>query len=242
VYRYMLGIDFGQAQDYTAIVIVQRNETAMQDGLALRPGDPIAKEALTLVSSYELRHIERPKLGTPFPDIVGRIGTLLQAKELASSERVCIIDLTGCGRPILDMMRRAGISPIVALNITGGDMARQTPEGFNVPKKELVTALQMYLQSGRLKIAAALPETQALKNEMLNFKVKVKASTGEESYEAWRENDHDDMVLATAMVCWYAHLHDDTNRVIDEERIAKDADYDILHFGTREENTRGRGR
>jgi hypothetical protein len=46
----------------------------------------------------------------------------------------------------------------------------------------------------------ALADT--LRKELLNFKVKINISTAHDSYEAWREGDHDDLVLAVAMACW----------------------------------------
>ena len=36
----------------------------------------------------------------------------------------------------------------------------------------------------------------------MNLKVKINIATGHHSYEAWREGDHDDLVLAVAMACW----------------------------------------
>ncbi len=48
-----------------------------------------------------------------------------------------------------------------------------------------------------------LPLAEVLKDELLNFRVKINEATGHDSYEAWREKDHDDIVLATALACWY---------------------------------------
>jgi hypothetical protein len=44
----------------------------------------------------------------------------------------------------------------------------------------------------------------ALREEMLNFKRKINLKTAHDSYEHWRESDHDDLVLATALACWGA--------------------------------------
>lgn len=57
------------------------------------------------------------------------------------------------------------------------------------------------MTSGRLKIAKALPEAPALINELQNFKMKT-TPAGNDTYEAWRESDHDDLVLASAIACW----------------------------------------
>jgi len=42
-----------------------------------------------------------------------------------------------------------------------------------------------------------------LVQEFLNFLVKIDPLTGHDSYGAWREGQHDDLVLATAVACWY---------------------------------------
>jgi hypothetical protein len=58
------------------------------------------------------------------------------------------------------------------------------------------------MQNGQLKIAQDMPLAETLRNELLNFKVKINISTAHDSYEAWREGDHDDLVLSVALACW----------------------------------------
>jgi hypothetical protein len=43
---------------------------------------------------------------------------------------------------------------------------------------------------------------EQLVKELLNFRVKINISTAHDSYEAWREGDHDDLVLSVALACW----------------------------------------
>ena len=89
--------------------------------------------------------------------------------------------------------------------ITGGDVEGRGEDGsYQVPKRNLVSELQILLQSGRLKIAGALELAEVLKSEQTNFKVKINLKTSHSSYEAWRENEHDDLVLATALGSWGA--------------------------------------
>ena len=66
-----------------------------------------------------------------------------------------------------------------------------------------MAAVQTLLQSSRLKIAESLDLAPTLKKELLNFRVKIDPKTAHDSYEHWREGDHDDLVLATALACWY---------------------------------------
>ena len=74
--------------------------------------------------------------------------------------------------------------------------------------------MQVLLQAERLKIAAALPEAAVLTQELLNFQVKITMAAND-TYGAWREGQHDDLVLAVAMATWYAEhaprgpYHDD---------------------------------
>ena len=63
----------------------------------------------------------------------------------------------------------------------------------------------MLLQTKRLKIASALPLADVLVREMSNFRVKM-TTLGSEQFEAWRERDHDDLVLAVAMAAWMGEL------------------------------------
>jgi hypothetical protein len=69
-----------------------------------------------------------------------------------------------------------------------------------VPKKELVSVLQSTLQGGRLTFAK-LPLRDLLIKEMHAFKAKITVA-GNETFEAWRERDHDDLVLAVTIAAW----------------------------------------
>jgi hypothetical protein len=59
------------------------------------------------------------------------------------------------------------------------------------------------LQTKRLKIPTHLPEAQTLLKKMTNFQVRI-SQAGHDSYGAWREGTHDDLLLAVALACWAA--------------------------------------
>jgi hypothetical protein len=133
------------------------------------------------------------------------------AEELYDHERMrpyhrppdLVVDFTGVGRPVADMMRKEGLSFTPVL-IHGGDAETRDGAVHRVPKRNLVSAAQIALQSGRLGISTELELAETLRRELLNFKVKINIATKHDSYEAWRERDHDDLVLATALACWRA--------------------------------------
>jgi len=47
-----------------------------------------------------------------------------------------------------------------------------------------------------------LADAETLKKELLNVRVKIYIATPHDSYEVWREGDHDDLVLSVALACW----------------------------------------
>ena len=70
---------------------------------------------------------------------------------------------------------------------------------YRVPKRDLVGVVSVRLENRALRISAALPFAPLLKRELLNFRVKIDPVTSHDSYAAWREGDHDDLVLASAV-------------------------------------------
>lgn len=190
----LIGLDLGQAQDYTGLVVVDR----MQHDQA--------------PWSYAVRAIERFPLGTPYPAQVGRVHSIVKAlADQGPTPTITLIaDYTGCGRPVADMLRDAGLDDLgcrlTLLTITGGDaVTKGAHNEFRVPKRDLASAVLVLLQSGRLKIAGALPLASVLTKELQGFRVKISLS-GHDSYgagEDWRSAPHDDLVLALAMACWY---------------------------------------
>jgi hypothetical protein len=82
-----------------------------------------------------------------------------------------------------------------------GALGRPVPA---VQESALRISVQAALQVRRLRIAPALREVRTLTKELQTFRVKVNLATANESFEAWRERDHDDLVLAVALAVWLA--------------------------------------
>ena len=110
-----------------------------------------------------------------------------------------------------DLFRLAGVA-IVPVTITGGfTVGGSVATGVTVPKRDLISSAQVLLQNRRLKIASSLPDAATLVKELEGFKVTINLDTGHDTYDAWREGIHDDLVLATCLATWFrswycAHL------------------------------------
>ena len=209
--HYFVGLDLGQAADYTAIVVAERIGTPphrpsggsrfYDGGQLIRGVVPQAPRKAAEPFVYHLRHLERPRLGTPYPAIVERVKAILDEPTLKGRVQL-VVDATGVGKPVVDLLRAAKLGP-VAVTITGGDNVSFEAGGYRVPKRDLVGALQVLLQTERFKVAEGLTEAAVLVQELLNFKAKISLTTGHDSYEAWRTGTHDDLVLAAALACWW---------------------------------------
>jgi hypothetical protein len=187
---FIVGVDLGKTQDYTAISIVERQEV------------PVPTPKPHTERHYHLRYLHRPPLGTPYPAIVDQVIGLLDAPPLDRGVAL-VVDKTGVGGAVVDMFTAAGVKPR-AITITSGNEANtEDPYNLKVPKKELASTLVALYQGRRLKTAKDLPLAQTLLTELVNFKVKIHLNTGHDSYEAWRENIHDDLVLSVALACWH---------------------------------------
>jgi hypothetical protein len=150
-----------------------------------------------------LRHLQRFPLGTPYPKIVEGMRDMLATPPLLDRPTALIVDQTGVGQGIVDMLVRADLCP-VPVTIHGGDKVTRGPDGaLRTPKRDLIGAAQVLMQSERLKIAKRLPEAGTLRQELQNFRVKIDPKTAHDSYSHWREAEHDDLVLATALACWF---------------------------------------
>ena len=136
----------------------------------------------------------------PYPEIVSKTAEIMQSPALAGQADL-VVDQTGVGAPVVDLFRQAGLKPTGVL-IHGGDKASNEGGTWRVPKRDLVGSLQVLFQSGRFKISRKLPLASVLQSELLNFKVKIDPVTAHDSYSAWRERDHDDLVLSVALAAW----------------------------------------
>ncbi|MEJ7810414.1 MAG: hypothetical protein WKG32_08375 [Gemmatimonadaceae bacterium] len=215
---HFVGLDLGQAADYTALAVVRRGPW----------GDDATRTA------YDVVHLERLAIGTPYPAVARHVRALLERPELTETAQEggwlmarirapgdrhrpnsytpvtvvkrappLVVDFTGVGRPVVDMLRADKLEP-VAVTITGGDQVTRDGLAWRVPKRDLVGALQVLLQSKRLRIARELPSAAVLVDELLRFRVKINPDTAHDSYGSWREGEHDDLVLALALAVWWA--------------------------------------
>jgi hypothetical protein len=181
--EWFLGLDLGCVTDFSALAALEK--AARDDGSP----------------AYSVRHLHRWALGTPYTRIATDLAGMLDKPPLAGCRLV--VDGTGVGAAVIELLDAQGLNAeLTRVIITGGQSMNRGDDGsYHVPKKELVGVLQVLLQARRLLIAKGLEHARTLAKEFQTFRVKVTAA-GNETFEAWRERDHDDLVLAVALAAW----------------------------------------
>ncbi len=210
--EYIIGLDLGQMSYYAALALLEMTDTG-------RAADH---------PEFDVTYLHRWKIGTPYPKIVEGVAKMLDNPPFCH-ERVGVpfqfcmerqpttlaIDATGVGRPVVDTFAERNLhAQLLPVTITGGHKAHSEAGGWLVPKRILVSTLQVALQNKRLRIAAKLPEAATLAKELQDFQLTF-TENANDTYEG-RKGAHDDLVLAVALGLW-AGMHA-VVRVTDEER------------------------
>lgn len=180
-----IGLDLGQSNDYTALALLE----AVIDKKVSR--------------IYHIRRLERTR-GASYPDIVDKIVQIMRSPALVGRTAL-VVDQTGVGAPVVDLLRKAGLKP-VSVFIHGGDAVTHEGLNYRVPKRDLVGVVKVLLQNNRLEASNRLKLSSILQQELLNFTYKLNPLTAHDSYGCWREGQHDDLVLSVALAAWWAEV------------------------------------
>lgn len=191
--RFSVGVDLGQAQDYTAIAVVESARVVLPER------DPITWSFRTEVL-HSCRHAERVPLEVPYPDVAAHVSRLVQRAKAEGAVTV-VVDATGVGAPVVDLLRRGGLGcRVIPVVITGGETESNDGVRYRVPKRDLMAGLQVAFQKRRLGLAAGLGVLPELREELRSMRVRVSG----DGFERYGGRGHDDLVMALALAWWRA--------------------------------------
>jgi hypothetical protein len=220
--RYSVGVDLGQANDPTAIAVLERTvvppQTALFAPVGKSPGNRLVEGDVV----FDLVYLKRPKLGTPYDVIAKRVADLICELEPEGAfgelgQVTLSVDGTGVGRGVVDMLdsefkrRGAGSKSVPRVDfrrcaITGSQTTLKRPDRSNgywsVPKRDLVFAAVASFQQGKIRIAKDIKDREQLVHELKNYRRTTNIATGNMAFEPWRESDHDDLLFATCLALW----------------------------------------
>ncbi len=182
--RYFVGVDLGLRHDPTAVAVLRRE--------VRRTGrrNPVnwEDELETVMTLEEVRKVE---LLTPYAEVGRMLDGLLRALP-AEARKVVVVDATGAGDPVVEMLRaerlEATLQPVV---LTGGERVSRLPHAATVPRRALLENLRRMLEVGLFTMKPGLRGLEELTREV--------TSLGAEGYRG-----HDDMAFALALAAWGA--------------------------------------
>jgi hypothetical protein len=204
--RFVVGVDLGQSSDPTACAVLEHISGVMDAGSDFERHASLSEHLQTPAEFVDVRHLERLPLGLSYPAVVQHVADLLARPPLCRDDNhpaaELIIDETGVGRAVGDIFIDAGMKPKRVMITAGGEATSGHGfDRFHVAKTILISNVDAMLHRGVLRFAAALHEADAMRDELQDFRRKV-GEAGRSTYGA-RVGRHDDLVLATAIACWW---------------------------------------
>jgi len=199
----VLAVDLGKLQDYTAISIINQFDRYAVPNPARAMAVTRLHPRVTGEVRYEVPYLRRLPLGTDYVQQVATVDRLYgELKRRCKPRPTLVIDATGVGQPVADMFRHGGLQPI-EIWFSGGNQPTTRPFGWNVPKRDIISALQRTIGRGELKIANQIPEAAVLVNEAVRMQA-VQQPSGYVRFEH-REGEHDDLLLSLGIGLWYLY-------------------------------------
>ena len=196
----IVGVDVGQKHDPTAVVVAE----ALLEG-----------SGRTALWDFTIRHMERLPLNTSYPDVSTRILQVVErvaaypppANTQTASPVHVVVDSTGVGAPVVDILRREIHDTHAALTeatFTHGDrLVGVFGDGkMSVGKAFLVSRLQALFQTQRIHLPKNHAEAEAMTTELMDYEIRI-SEDANDKYGAFQVGTHDDLVtaLGLAILC-----------------------------------------
>jgi len=191
---YVSALDPGKKRDPAALAVLEQTQGP----------DPLCPGGVAW--TYTLAGLEQYPLGTPYSTLGEELGVGERVRDRFAgpplSGSVVGVDATGVGEAVVDLLR--SLRPacvLVAVVITGGEGTRRDGLTWHVAKSQLVSNFVRLHHSGRFKVPRGLALKPLWDAQLAAFQEKQRPS-GSLTWEAERESDHDDLVLAGMIAAW----------------------------------------
>jgi hypothetical protein len=167
----------GVAFDQSAFAVLQHEKIPRRDA----NGNPLEPRV-----EFWLRHVEHFERGASYPDILEAVKARVNAEPLRDNYAFW----TNLPQAASRLFILANIRTYT-IDITRGDTATNNGRFWSVPRSHITSAVQVLLQTKRLRFALGLPDVQSLAQDLTRFQVS--------------DNTDSALALAVAMPAWHAH-------------------------------------
>ena len=145
-------------------------------------------------ATFEVIHLDRFGAERRYPAIIGLVAEIVATRQLGQRYTL-LMDITATGRPPLKLFEDCGLYPR-AMQIVAGTETAYANGVQSLPRRDMVSVVQMLLQSNRLLVADALELAPDLVADLQAFDPQPPPAG-----QAPHRNE--DLVRAVALACWW---------------------------------------
>ena len=204
--RFYLAADLGQANDYTATMLIRDRRVPVY---ASSTRQVLGPRERVVVYADRFR-------GVSYVDVLGHLLDLMQRPQVAGRVELSI-DATGLGRVVHDMAVEKNI-PHHAVQMTTGQQWSRNGQYISVGKTLLVETLSVAFSSGELAFAADLPLRKQIEEDLASFTLTTTAAGNQIITQSRTAAGHGDLGIALAIAAFTSqHLRP---RVFEQRKLA----------------------
>lgn len=189
--RYWLGVDLGQSNDFTSLVLLEDECLPVLENGQVALG----KRSLAVVMADRFR-------GVSYDAAVSFIVRVRNAPEIRHACKLTI-DATGLGRPVSDMLDAVDC-PHYACQMTSGQDWRRDGKYINIGKTFLVENAAVMFTSGQLKWASDLDQKAQIEADLATFALHNTSAGNQVIVQERNASGHGDYGIALALACFSA--------------------------------------
>ncbi len=198
--KYVCGLDLGRQHDRSVFAVIHHTCVPVEgaDGWMINGADKVCRQKS--VTRYDLVHMTTLPLKLDYVSQALLVRELMAREPLASTNATLVVDTSGVGMGVADLMRSQGLR-FIGVQITAGTEQTQVDgNNFRVAKQLLISKMEAVLHAAELRVPDTLPEAAAFKQELESFRRQSKAS-GAQTWSA-DAGEFDDRVMAVTYAIW----------------------------------------
>lgn len=187
--RYWLGVDLGQANDFTAICAImdERLPTVIDGRVKIGPRER------TVVFADKFR-------GVSYTDVVQHLNRLRNAPPFAGKTELAI-DASSLGRVVSDQLWDQGV-PHHAIQMTAGQEWNRKGRYINASKTHMIETTSVLFSAGDLTFAEGLPLRKEIESDIASFSLTTTAAGNQVITQSRNASGHGDLGISLIVAAW----------------------------------------
>lgn len=198
--QYIMGLDPAQLRDWSALVITKRtwNEDTNENHYQIEALDRKQHLPYNEIVDWVVKVFKDPRFW-PNEEETAHANCIGRQPRITSDPEI-VIDSTGVGRALWDLLRNKDVGCIGA-TITAGGSLDASHGVYTLGKSLMLGRFSAAWDGGRVERNPNHPLVPILEDEMAKYRVEISKS-GNLSFNA-PPGEHDDLLFAAALSVWW---------------------------------------